>query len=78
MVKVKDSGPGIHSDLLSRIFEPFFTTKAIGEGMGRGLSICHNIVRDHGGELTVHSEEGKGTSFLVHLPAQSPEITETA
>jgi PAS domain S-box-containing protein len=66
---VIDNGVGIDSKIMSRIFEPFFTTGGIGEGMGLGLAICHAIVESHGGELTVESEVGKGSTFRVELPA---------
>ncbi len=68
-VRVEDEGCGIPPELLGRIFDPFFTTKPVGEGMGLGLAISHQIVRNHGGELTVVSEPGRGTCFCVELPA---------
>ena len=66
-VTVGDSGPGIQAENLDRIFEPFFTTKPGGTGLG--LYITHEIVRAHGGELSVTSEPGKGAAFTVRLPA---------
>ena len=68
-VRVKDNGVGIPSDELPRIFEPFFTTQDIGHGMGLGLSICHTIVKNHGGSIRVVSEPGCGTEFEFDLPA---------
>ncbi|HSW63123.1 MAG TPA: HAMP domain-containing sensor histidine kinase, partial [Dissulfurispiraceae bacterium] len=59
---------GIPADKLQKIFEPFFTTKDVGKGTGLGLSIAYDIVKKHGGELTVQSEEGKGTTFTVCIP----------
>ncbi|HEY6871890.1 MAG TPA: ATP-binding protein [Geobacteraceae bacterium] len=67
-VSVSDTGCGIPAERLDRIFEPFFTTKAVGEGTGLGLSICSDIVKKHNGEITVQSEEGKGTTFTVRIP----------
>ena len=68
VIEVRDTGAGIPALLLSRIFDPFFTTKPVGIGTGLGLSVCHNIVTSLGGEITVASEEGHGTTFRVVLP----------
>ncbi|KFE71260.1 hypothetical protein DB31_3390 [Hyalangium minutum] len=67
-VVVRDTGTGIPPDVLPRIFEPFFTTKPVGVGTGLGLSICHSYVQNMGGDIHVHSELGKGTTFEVVLP----------
>jgi PAS domain S-box-containing protein len=64
-----DDGPGIPAEQLSHIFDPFFTTNEAGQGTGLGLSICHGIVTEHGGRMHVESEVGKGTTFVVELPA---------
>ncbi|HEY6049988.1 MAG TPA: GAF domain-containing sensor histidine kinase, partial [Thermoanaerobaculia bacterium] len=66
---ISDNGPGIPRRDQGRIFEAFFTTKPAGAGSGLGLSISREIVRRHGGELTVESEEGRGSRFIVTLPA---------
>jgi CheY-like chemotaxis protein len=60
---------GIPAANLDRIFDPFFTTKPVGVGTGLGLSICHSIVTAFGGDLTVESAEGKGSTFRVMLPS---------
>jgi hypothetical protein len=65
---VEDSGCGIPVELHDKLFEPFFTTKPVGQGVGIGLSTCYSIVKNHGGEITVTSREGKGTFFKVSLP----------
>jgi two-component system NtrC family sensor kinase len=67
-VSVIDDGVGISPEDLDRIFDPFFTTKKIGSGTGLGLSTSFNIVRRHGGTLSVESHPGEGTTFHVFLP----------
>lgn len=69
VVAIEDSGRGIAPELLDRLFDPFFTTKEVGEGMGLGLAISHQIVSSHGGQLEVESELGVGSTFRVVLPA---------
>lgn len=69
VVEVSDTGCGIPQEDLPCIFDPFFSTKPIGVGTGLGLSICHGIVSSLGGEISVGSELGKGTTFRVSLPA---------
>ncbi|MEE4310463.1 MAG: PAS domain S-box protein [candidate division KSB1 bacterium] len=68
-VSVTDEGIGIPNDSLSKIFDPFYTTKKKGSGLG--LSICHSIVQNHRGHISVESTVGKGTVFRVLLPAQT-------
>ena len=68
-VSIQDSGTGIPEEVKSKIFDPFFTTKEIGKGTGLGLSISHNIILEHGGTIEVESEQGKGTTFIIRLPA---------
>jgi PAS domain S-box-containing protein len=69
---VVDNGPGISQHLMDRIFDPFFTTKSPGEGTGLGLSLVHSIITEHGGEVRVDSEPGKGAAFRIELP-RAPE-----
>ncbi len=72
VLEVADSGPGIPPEIQERIFEPFFTTKPPGEGTGLGLSLCRGIVESHGGALRVESQPGRGATFVVELPVQTP------
>ncbi|OEU74360.1 MAG: hypothetical protein BA864_04950 [Desulfuromonadales bacterium C00003093] len=65
---VEDTGHGIDSNIMEKIFDPYFTTKGVGEGTGMGLSVVHGIVREHGGDIRVYSEPGKGAAFHVYLP----------
>jgi signal transduction histidine kinase len=67
-IKVKDNGNGIPQKVLDKIFQPFFTTKPTGQGTGLGLSLSYDIVKAHGGELKVETNEGKGTQFIILLP----------
>ncbi|MBL8139232.1 MAG: response regulator [Acidobacteria bacterium] len=69
VLEVEDTGIGIPPGDIDRIFDPFFTTKAPGKGTGLGLSTSLTIVRNHGGQIRVLSEPGRGTRFRVYLPA---------
>jgi two-component system NtrC family sensor kinase len=77
-VEVQDNGCGIPAENLERIFEPFFTTKPVGEGTGLGLSISHDIIRGLGGELTVSSTPGMGTTFRILLPVATAAMEQEA
>ncbi len=67
---IQDHGAGIPAEMLPRVFDPFFSTKAKGTGLG--LSVSYAIVQGHGGELTVRSSPGEGTTFTLKLPVASP------
>jgi signal transduction histidine kinase len=66
---VSDNGNGIPQKVLDKIFQPFFTTKPTGQGTGLGLSLSYDIVKAHGGELKVETQESKGTTFMIMLPS---------
>jgi PAS domain S-box-containing protein len=68
VIEIRDTGAGMPPEVLRRLFTPFFTTKPVGVGTGLGLSICHRIISSLGGEITVESTLGKGTTFRVFLP----------
>ena len=70
-VEIQDNGTGIPKDVLPKIFDPFFTTKEIGQGTGMGLAISYKIIREHGGEIRVDTEEGVGTIFSILLPIEA-------
>ena len=71
-VQVEDSGDGIPPEKIDKIFDPFFTTKPVGKGTGLGLSISYGIVERHGGDISVRSEQGRGTCFTLQLPLSLP------
>jgi signal transduction histidine kinase len=75
VVEVQDNGCGIKPEHRSRLFEPFFTTKPIGQGTGLGLSVSYGIIRDHGGNIEVESEVGRGTTFRVRIPLSPDKVT---
>ncbi len=75
VIEVTDNGVGIAPERIGKVFDPFFTTKGISEGTGLGLSICRSIVRGAGGTIGVQSRPGRGTTFVVRLPAsERPNI----
>ena len=68
IITVSDNGNGIPQKIVDKIFQPFFTTKPTGEGTGLGLSLSYDIVKAHGGEIKVETEDGKGSKFTMELP----------
>ncbi|MFN3532663.1 MAG: PAS domain S-box protein [Candidatus Brocadia sp.] len=74
-INFKDTGTGMHEDMLSKIFDPFFTTKEVGKGTGLGLSITYGIVKRHHGTIHVKSKVGRGTTFDINLPVDFGKVT---
>jgi len=72
-MEFKDNGHGIEKENLDKIFDPFFTTKDTGHGVGLGLAISFGIIKEHNGTMSVESEVGKGTTFIVRLPVTAEE-----
>ena len=68
-IRINDSGPGIPEEVKTHIFDPFFTTK--NEGTGLGLSVSNSIIQDHGGQISVESSQGQGTTFYITLPVEA-------
>jgi two-component system, cell cycle sensor histidine kinase and response regulator CckA len=77
VIDIQDTGTGMSPEVIKQLFTPFFTTKAAGFGTGLGLSICQNIIRGFGGEITVESQVGYGTTFRVSLPVAKESIDKT-
>jgi signal transduction histidine kinase len=76
-IRISDSGCGIDPRVVSRIFDPFFTTKVAGKGTGQGLAIAHTVVVEkHGGTISVESEKGQGTTFIIRLPLEMQRTVE--
>ena len=71
-IDISDNGAGIGKEVIGRVFDPFFTTKPVGMGTGLGLSVCHRIVTELGGEIAIESEPGRGTVVHLVLPAAHP------
>lgn len=69
-----DSGQGISDEIMSHLFDPFFTTKPVGEGTGLGLSVSHEIIRNHGGRIWAENIPDKGACFIVLLPLAGDDI----
>lgn len=76
-IEFEDNGPGMSEEVIEKIFQPFFTTKDPNSGTGLGMSLSHDIIRQHGGEISIRSELGKGSSLTVHLPLD-PSISMSA
>jgi PAS domain S-box-containing protein len=73
ILRVRDQGVGIAPDDLPHLFEPFYSTKEMGRsGSGLGLAIVYGVVKDHDGYIDVQSEPGRGTEFVIYLPAAAP------
>jgi signal transduction histidine kinase len=68
VLSISDTGSGMPEETADKIFDPFFTTKPVGSGAGLGLAICHEIITNSGGTITVESTENKGTTFIITLP----------
>jgi CheY-like chemotaxis protein/two-component sensor histidine kinase len=75
-LSVQDDGCGIPTPAIDRVFDPYFTTKDLGKHSGMGLSVVHGVVKNHGGQVTVESAEGRGTRVSVYLPVTNEAVAE--
>jgi len=71
-IAISDDGPGIPDSVRGKIFDPFFTTKPQGVGTGLGLWITYNVIQEHQGRIDLETEDGRGTTFRITLPARLP------
>ena len=71
LLTVMDNGNGIPQKIIDKIFQPFFTTKPTGQGTGLGLSLSYDILKAHGGEISVKTKKGDFTEFVIQLPISS-------
>ena len=74
-IAVSDNGQGIDEKIQSKIFDPFFTTKSVEVGTGLGLFVSHTLAERMAGHITVESETGKGSKFVLILPVKDPNLT---
>jgi two-component system NtrC family sensor kinase len=77
IIEIGDTGIGIKEEHLKRVFDSFFTTKDSVKGVGLGLSVCYGFIKDHGGDIQVRSEVGKGTTFSITLPVLDVSVAKT-
>ncbi len=73
-ISITDTGHGIPEENFDKLFDPFFTTKEVGHGTGLGLAISYGIIKEHGGEISVESKVGEGSTFLLRLPLGKEEV----
>ncbi len=78
IIQFIDTGQGIPADVMDKVFEPFFTTHSGNEGTGMGLAVCHGIVDAHRGTITLHSQEGSGTTCTLTLPVAAEKAASVA
>jgi two-component system NtrC family sensor kinase len=77
-ITVSDTGCGISEENIRRVFDPFFTTKEVGQGTGLGLAISYGIIGEHGGKVSLETEIGRGTTFIVILPVETKAVIQGA
>ncbi|MEP2026578.1 MAG: ATP-binding protein [Reichenbachiella sp.] len=76
-ISIRDNGKGMSEEMVKKIFDPFFTTKEVGKGTGLGLAITYGIIEKHNGSISVESEEGKGTEFVITIPKKLRKVNKS-
>lgn len=70
VLEIEDNGCGMKESVAQKVFDPFFTTKPVGQGTGLGMAISYKVIKNHKGDITISSSEGKGTKFIITLPVK--------
>ena len=73
-LEFEDNGCGMDEKIANKVFDPFFTTKPVGQGTGLGMAISYKVIKNHKGDISISSKEGKGTKFTITLPIKMTDV----